>query len=115
MNVNPALSLKEQYGPKSQAWQEQQSPLIVRFWCDEGACWGIPFHQVLGTHYNPKVESLLIQFALGTIFVTGPKACDFYDQFCKHRATLLKADGKDILAVSMQIDATTSLTAAKDL
>jgi hypothetical protein len=64
MNVNPALSLKEQYGPKSQAWEEQQSPHIVRFWCDDGACWGIPFHQVLGTHYNPKHESLLIQFAL---------------------------------------------------
>jgi hypothetical protein len=41
MTVNPALSLKEQYGPKSQAWQEQQSPHIVRFWCDDGACWGI--------------------------------------------------------------------------
>jgi hypothetical protein len=66
MNINPALSLKEQYGPKSHAWQEQQSPHIVRFWCDDGACWGIPFHQVLGTHYNPKHESLLIQFALGT-------------------------------------------------
>src|SRR6516162_10272044 len=80
MNLNPALSLKEQYGPKSQAWQEQQSPHIVRFWCDDGACWGIPFHQVLGTHYNPKHESLLIQFALGTIVVTGPKAWDFYDR-----------------------------------
>src|SRR5215469_4266192 len=98
MNVNPALSLREQYGPKSQAWQEEQSPHIVRFWCDDGACWGIPFHQVLGTHFNPKHESLLIQFALGTIVVTGPKAWDFYDQFCKHRATLLKADGKDVTA-----------------
>jgi hypothetical protein len=33
------------------------------------------------------------------------KAWDFYDQFCKHRATLLKADGKDIIAVSMAINA----------
>jgi hypothetical protein len=105
MNVNPALSLKEQYGPKSQAWQEQQCPHIVRFWCDDGACWGIPFHQVLGTHYNPKHESLLIQFALGTMVVTGPKAWDFYDHFCSNKATLLKADGKDILAVSMALNA----------
>jgi hypothetical protein len=105
MNVNPALSLKEQYGPKSQAWEEQQSPHIVRFWCDDGACWGIPFHQVLGTHYNPKHESLLIQFALGTIVVTGPKTWDFYDRFCSHRATLLKADGKDIVAVTMALNA----------
>ena len=105
MNVNPALSLREQYGPKSQAWQEEQSPHIVRFWCDDGACWGIPFHQVLGTHYNPKIESLLIQFGLGTIVVTGPKAWDFYDRFCSHRATLLKADGKDIVAVTMALNA----------
>jgi hypothetical protein len=60
---------------------------------------------VLGTHYNPKHESLLIQFALGTIVVTGPKAWDFYDHFCSHRATLLKADGKDITAVTMAINA----------
>src|SRR5215471_7098025 len=72
---------------------------------DDGACWGIPFHQVLGTHYNPKHESLLIQFALGTIVVTGPKAWDFYDRFCSHKATLLKADGKDILAVTMALNA----------
>ena len=60
---------------------------------------------MLGTHYNPKHESLLIQFPLGTIVVTGPKAWDFYDQFCKHRATLIKTDGKDILAVTMAINA----------
>jgi hypothetical protein len=77
MNLNPVLSLKEQYGPKSQAWQEQQSPHTVRFCYDDGACWGIPFHQVLGTHYNPKHESLLIQFALGTICRDRPQNVGF--------------------------------------
>jgi hypothetical protein len=105
MNVNPALSLKEQYGPKSRAWQEQQSPPIVRFWCDDGACWEIPFFQVALTHYNPEQQSLLIQCAAGTIVVTGPKAWDFFDRFCNQRATLLKADGKDIIAVTMAINA----------
>jgi hypothetical protein len=99
----PLLEFNQQYGPKSQAWQEQQSPHIVRFWCDDGACWGIPFHQVLGTHYNPKHENLLIQFAIGTIVVTGPKTWDFYDRFCNNMATLLKADGKDILMVMMSL------------
>ena len=105
MNVNSTLSLKEQCGPKSQAWQEQQSPPIVRFWCDDGICWGFPFYQVSGTHYNPEHQSLLIDWSLGTIVVTGPKAWDFYDLFCNHRATLLKADGKDILAVTMALNA----------
>jgi hypothetical protein len=64
---------------------------------------GVPFHQILATNYNPKHQSLLIQFALGTIVVTGPKAWNFYDRFCSHRATLLKADGKDIVAVSIAL------------
>jgi hypothetical protein len=57
---------------------------------------------VLGAHYNPKHESLLIQFALGTMDLTGPKAWDFYDRFSNHKATLLKADGKDILWVTVR-------------
>jgi hypothetical protein len=78
MNANPALSLKEQFGPKSHAWQEQQSPPIARLWCDNGNCWGIPFFQVSATHYNADQKSLLIECGLGTTVVTGPKAWDFY-------------------------------------
>jgi hypothetical protein len=54
MNVNPALSLKEHYGPKSQARQEQQFSQIVRFWCDDGACWGIPFHRSEHTYLGGR-------------------------------------------------------------
>ena len=104
MNANPAPSLKEKHSQKSLTWQEEQSPPIVRFWCDDGACWGIPFHQVTVTHYNPEHQSLLIDWPLGTIVVTGPKAWDFYDRFCSHSAALLKADGKDILAVTMALN-----------
>jgi hypothetical protein len=43
----------------------------------------------------------IIDWSLGTIIVTGSKARDFYDLFCNHRATLLKADGKDILSVEL--------------
>jgi hypothetical protein len=42
---------------------------------------------------------------LGTIVVTGPKALEFYEQFANHRATLIKADGKDILSVRMHLNA----------
>jgi hypothetical protein len=110
MNASPALSLKEKYSQKSVAWQEEPSPPIVRFWCDDGACWGVPFHQISGVHYNPEHQSLLIDWALGTIIVTGPKAWDFYDQLCLHRATLLKADGKDILLVTMALNAARGVT-----
>jgi len=90
-------------GRKSQAWQEQPSPAIVRFWCSDGACWGIPLSQVLGTHYDPEQERLLIECSIGTIVVIGPKAWDFYDAFCSRRASLVKADGSDILTVTMAL------------
>jgi hypothetical protein len=65
---------------------------------------GRSVHQVTGTHYDPEHQSLLINWSLGTIVVTGPKAWDFYDQLCLHRATLLKAAGKDILTVTMALN-----------
>ena len=66
MNLNPALSLKDQYGPRSEAWEEQQpSPPIVRFWCDDGTCWAIPFFQVAFMRYHPEEQSSLIECAPG--------------------------------------------------
>ena len=41
-------------------------------------------------------------FTLGTVLITGPKAGEFCSAFCNHKATLLKADGKDILSVTFQ-------------
>jgi len=35
--------------------------------------------------------------------VTGPKAWDFYGRFCSQGGTLLKADGRDITAVTMAV------------
>jgi hypothetical protein len=41
---------------------------------------------------------------LATIWVTGgPKVLEFYEALAKQRATLLKADGKDILSVKMHL------------
>jgi hypothetical protein len=42
-----------------------------------------------------------LDWPLGTVVVTGPKTLDFDTAFCNHRATSLKADGKDILSVRM--------------
>jgi hypothetical protein len=33
--------------------------------------------------------------------ITGPKVLDFYSRFCAHRATCLKADGKDIKVLNL--------------
>jgi hypothetical protein len=100
------LSFRELYGPKQSSvpWEEQQVD-IVRFWTDSGDCWGFLFHHLTGTHYRSKYQSLLIDWAPGTIVVAGPKALEFYESFSNHRATLVKADGKDILSVRMHLNA----------
>jgi hypothetical protein len=62
------------------------------------------FTIVSGTFYSAKNQRLLIDWPLGTIVVTGPKTLEFYEQFSNHRATLLRADGKDILSVKMHLN-----------
>ena len=62
------------------------------------------FHHVSGTYYSAKEQRLLIDGPVGTIDDTGPKALEFYDQFSNHRATLIRADGKDILSVKMYLN-----------
>jgi hypothetical protein len=103
LNAKPAASLREQYGPKSTAWTEGQFPPIVRFWCDDGGCWSVPFHQVVATNYNPELQTLLIYWALGSILVTGPKAEAFFERFSEHKIALVKADGKDIVRLTMAL------------
>ena len=98
-------SLKELYGPKQSSfpWEEQLAE-IVRFWTDSGDCWGFLFHHVSGILYSARDERLLIDWALGTIVVTGPRTLEFYEQFSNHRATLIRADGTDILSVRMHFE-----------
>jgi hypothetical protein len=98
-------TLKDLYGPKQSSlpWEEHQAE-IVRFWTDSGDCWGFLFHHVCATHYSTRDQRLLIDWTSGTIVVTGPKTLEFYEQFSNHRATLLRADGKDILSVRMHLN-----------
>jgi hypothetical protein len=43
----------------------------------------------------------LSSWELGTVVIAGPKVLDFYAGFCAHRATCLKADGKDIKVLNL--------------
>ena len=97
-------ALKRMYTkPRRSAAWEEVTPPVIRFWTDDGDCWGFPFHHLTATHYTAKDKRLMIDWALGTIMVVGPKALDFYDDFSNHCATLVKADGKDILSVTMHL------------
>ena len=54
-------------------------------------------------NYNPPTETLLIHWSFGLILVTGPKAEAFLERFCEHKVALAKADGKDIIRVTMAL------------
>jgi hypothetical protein len=102
----PAPSLKELYSKprRSTAWESEEAE-VVTFWTDDGNSWGFLFHYLTAIHYSAGHERLLITWTLGTLVIAGPKVLEFYDDFCNHRATSLKSDGKDILAVTMVLNA----------
>ena len=48
------------------------------------------------SRYFGDKETLCLYWPLGTVVIAGPKVLDFYAEFCVHRSTCIKADGKDI-------------------
>jgi hypothetical protein len=100
----PTLSELYSRPRRSAAWEEQAPP-VVRFWTDDGDSWAFVFHHLVGVHYGARQEQLSITWPLGTIVITGSKVSAFYEDFCNHRATSVKADGKDILSVTMHLKA----------
>jgi hypothetical protein len=97
-------TLREMYEKprRSPAWENGEAD-VVRFWTDDGNCYGFIFHHLTATHYNARHQRLLIDWALGTLVIAGPKVLVFYEDFCNKRASVLKPDGEDITSVVMHI------------
>jgi hypothetical protein len=97
MENGKTLSIR--YG-RPTAWKEEGSP-IVTFWLDNGPeCLGFPFFSVAAARYLILEETVSLEWPFGTIMVKGPKALEFFEAFCSHRATGTRADGKDITSVT---------------
>ncbi len=82
------------------AWKPKTEP-IVRFWTDDGLCRGIPFYSVAECEYWPDKQGLKIMCQAGLLVIEGPKVWELYKEFCKNKATDVKADGKDIMTVQL--------------
>jgi hypothetical protein len=102
MNDNraPARSLREQYA-KCSCWEERSEP-IVSFVCADGVL-GFPFSHLLATRYVEAEQLLTLQWSSVIMEIRGPKALDFYKDFAKGKGTWIKADGKEILSVTMTL------------
>jgi hypothetical protein len=106
MKLQESKSLRAQYSTsKSKAWgRETGSPNVVSFWTDDGNCWGFIFHHLSVANYDFKLQTLLIDWPVGTILIRGPKVQEFYSDFAKG-ASWIKADGHDITSVTMILNA----------
>ena len=62
---------------------------------------GFPFFSLSANRYFGDKETLCLYWPLGTVVIGGPEVLDFYAGFCAHRATCLKADGKDIKVLNL--------------
>ena len=69
-------------------------------------------HRISARHRKRNFDQIaaIILLAVGrkserrTVVIKGPKVLDFYAGFCAHRATCLKADGKDITDLKLILD-----------
>jgi hypothetical protein len=84
---------------KSSAWEPGHAE-IIRFWCDDGYCYGFSSFALAFGAYAAEQERLYLQYAPGTIVICGPKAGEFWDDFCARLTSSVKADGVDVLSVS---------------
>ncbi len=64
---------------------------------------GFPFFSLSASRYFGDKETLCLYWPLATVVIAGPKVLDFYAGFRAHRATCLKADGKDIKVLNLII------------
>jgi hypothetical protein len=67
----------------------------------QGDWWSFPFFSLSASRYFGDKETSCLYWPLGTVIIAGPKVLDFYAGFCAHRATCLKADGKDIKVLNL--------------
>jgi hypothetical protein len=98
----PSLTVAERIGNNHAAWDPVEQPPIFKCWTDDGNSYSWPFHHTTAAVYNARLQRLLIDWALGTIVVAGPKVLEFYSAFADHKAFNLKPDGLEIVSVTFE-------------
>jgi hypothetical protein len=88
------LTLEEEFGAakvEEVPWERVRTPL-VQFIADSGDA-GVPgfLHSRLEmAFYDSHLERLLLVWAGGTVSIFGPKASEFYGEFARNEATLVR-------------------------
>jgi len=80
---------------------ESEHKLVITFFTDDGAVWGLPFFGLLAAQYTARKQTLALQWQGAQVRIQGPRARDFFTAFAKGSATGIKANGADILSVQL--------------
>jgi hypothetical protein len=86
---------------EKKAWESVDRPEMVSFHTDGGDSWSVLFARLGSVHYIAAAAQVVVDCELGTFFITGPKALEFYDEFTDHRASKVKRDGDGITSVTL--------------
>ena len=106
MIAKKLLSLEQEFGSakvEEVPWERVRSPL-VQFIADAGDV-GVPgfLHGRLEMAFlDPFRERLTLAWAGGTVVITGPKASEFYAEFARNEATLIRK-GPGIASVEFRL------------
>jgi hypothetical protein len=78
---------------------------VFRFSTSKTRIVGFQYHSLVASEYIEDEERLALDFPVGTVIIRGPGTMKLYDQFCagSQRATMIKADGKNILSVELRL------------
>ncbi len=105
MNQPSKKTLTEEYiEQQNRPWEVAPSS-VFRFWTSENRIVGFQFYSLVASEYIQDENRLALDFPVGTILIVGPAARQLYDDFCgeRSRATLVKADGEQILSVELRL------------
>jgi hypothetical protein len=85
----------------SGAWESGISEPRVMFCLDDGHTISFWAHHI--GKADASGDALTIEVAKGKVEIVGPKVKDLHRDFCRGKATHIKADGLDILSVRMVV------------
>jgi hypothetical protein len=94
-------TLSEEYGRKTpDAWEAEQAPLVTFFLDGDEEALGLSLFGVQAVRFLIKENTVSIEYPFGNVVVAGPKAREFFTEFCRNKATAVKADGRAITSVT---------------
>jgi hypothetical protein len=86
----------------NRSWELSREPQpLIRFNLDNGNTIGYPAWDFIGGCLEEQ-NHLFLHWPLGTISITGEQAPRFFEEFSTGRASNIKADGKNILSVTLE-------------